>query len=391
MRKICFVVQRYGLEVNGGAELQCRQFAEKMSDRYDITVVTTKAIDYITWKNEYTDDEAVINGVKIRRFSTARERNINEFNTINKAFMNGKLIFEKQEREWIDKQGPYVPELIAYLKENKNHYDVFVFFTYLYYTTIIGIREVFDKAILVPEAHDEPFLKMKTYQRLFTLPKAIFYNTEEERQLIEGKFKNSFIKNDLGGAGIEISNCAISNSFREKYKLDEYIVYVGRIDQGKNCDILFDYFRYYKRNNKSNLKLVLMGKAVIDVPTDSDIVNLGFVSDEDKFNGIAESKILVLPSEFESLSIVVLEAFSLNVPVLVNGKCPVLKGHCQKSNGGLYYQGYYEFEGCLNYFLQHEKERILMGKNGKQYVDENYRWEIITKRFGELIEYVAEG
>ena len=77
MKKICFVIQRYGDEVNGGAETLCKQLAERMTDRYDVSVLTTKAIDYMTWKDEYTADEETISGVKIRRFSVNRKRNIN--------------------------------------------------------------------------------------------------------------------------------------------------------------------------------------------------------------------------------------------------------------------------------------------------------------------------
>lgn len=391
MRNICFVVQRYGLEVNGGAELHCRQVAERLVPKYNVTVLTTRAIDYMTWKNEYTEDNDVINGVNVVRFGVLRERNINEFNEINQRFYNGLIKTDEQEQEWIDKQGPYVPNLIEYLRTHAGEYDVFIFFTYLYYTTVMGVKEVSKKAIVVPEAHDESFLSMKAYRNIFCLPKAFFYNTPEEKSLIQSKFNNTYIKSDLGGVGVEIPESVDSISFKKKYSLIDYVIYVGRIDQGKNCDILFEFFKKYKKRNPSNLKLVLMGKSVIEVPNHEDIINLGFVSDEDKFNGIAGAKLLVLPSEFESLSIVVLEAFSLKIPILVNGKCEVLKGHCIKSNGGLFYQGYLEFEGCLNYLISHPEECEIMGINGKKYVNENYQWDIIINRLEQLISYVAEG
>lgn len=391
MKKICLVVQRYGLEVNGGAELQCRQFAERLVNKFEVTVLTTKAVDYMTWSDYYQKNEDDINGVHIIRFSVKKERNIRRFNEINKNFFDGKIKTKEQEKQWIEEQGPYVPGLVKYLKENKDYYDAFLFFTYLYYTTVIGIQFVSQKAILIPEAHDEPFLKMESYRQLFYEPKAIFYNTEEERRLVERKMQGLVVKNNIGGVGVEIPKQIEAEAFKEKYKLDDYIIYVGRIDEGKNCDILFDFFRNYKERNPGNLKLVLMGKSVIEVPCHQDIVNLGFVSDQDKFNGIAGARLLVLPSEFESLSMVVLEAFALKIPVLVNGKCEVLKGHCIKSNGGLFYQGYLEFEGCLNYMLSHSEECKIMGENGKLYVDENYRWDIIINRLERLIDYVAKG
>lgn len=390
MKKICFIVQRYGLEVNGGAELHCRQLAEHLVGQFDVTVLTTKAIDYISWANEYEKDEESINSVKVKRFAVPFPRDMKVFNKINDEFFLGKITSPKQEREWIDKQGPYLPDLIKYLKYNHDIYDVFIFFTYLYYPTVIGINEVADKAIVIPTAHDEPFLKMEIFRNVFVKPKALFYNTTEERKLITEKFSNAHIKSDIGGVGVEIPNDINPKRFMDKYHLDNYIIYVGRIDEGKKCDVLFKYFSLYKKRNINDVKLVLMGKNVIKIPKHKDIYSLGFVNDQDKFDGMSGAELLILPSEFESLSMVVLESLSLNVPVIVNGDCEVLKGHCLKSNAGLYYKNYFEFESCINYILEHKAERAQMGSNGIRYVKNNYQWPVIVKKLSVLIDYVCE-
>lgn len=391
-RKICFVIHRYGLDVNGGAELHCRQLAEQLVNKYDVTVLTTKAIDYMTWGNYYASDDEIINSVKVKRFPVEKERNIDEFNKINLLFGEGKIKSEEKEQEWIEKQGPFCPKLVEYIKKNCDTYDVFIFFTYLYYNTVYGLPEVHDKSILIPTAHDEPYLNIQQFKKVFKLPKAIFYNTSEEKDLIESKFSNSEIKNDLGGVGVTVPEKIDAIRFKSKYHIDdEYMIYVGRIEAGKKCDELFRYFDLYKKRNDKNIKLVLMGKSSIDIPERDDVLNLGFVSDEDKFDGIAGSKFLILPSKYESLSMVVLEAFSLSIPVLVNGECEVLKGHCLKSNGGLFYKGYYEFEACVNYLLSHSKQCEIMGINGKKYVNNNYQWNIIIDKLAKLIDYVSEG
>ncbi len=126
--KVCFVVQRYGIEVNGGAELQCRLFAEHLNEYYDVDVVTTKAISYMTWKDEYVDDSENINGVNIHRFSVAKERNQDSFNSINGRFMNEGLSID-EEQEWIDEQGPYCPDMIDYIRNHKDEYKAGVFCT----------------------------------------------------------------------------------------------------------------------------------------------------------------------------------------------------------------------------------------------------------------------
>lgn len=98
----------------------------------------------------------------------------------------------------------------------------------------------------------------------------------------------------------------------------------------------------------------------------------------------------MLPSPFESLSISVLEAMTLGVPVIVNGRCEVLKGHCIKSNAGFYYYDYVEFREFLNYLLNHPNDYEAMSANGKRYVHENYRWNVIMEKFGRLIDTVTQ-
>lgn len=389
-KKICLVVQRYGLEVNGGAELQCRQFAEQLTSQYkEVHVVTTKAIDYVTWENEYTADEEVINNVVVHRFKTAHPRNQKEFDEINGRFFRGEIFTREDENEWMEKQGPASPELLKYLEENYDTYDAFLFYTYLYYSTAMGLPLVADKAILIPEAHDDPFYRMHIFDDVFTKPKGIMFNTEEERSLIHKKYNNDYIPSELGGVGIELPEDINGDRFKEKYGLDKYIVYVGRIDVSKNCHMLFSYFSEYKKRNKDdNLKLVLMGKPVIEVPKDENIISLGFVDDQDKFDGIAGATALVLPSEFESLSMVVLEAMSVYTSVMVYGKCEVLKGHCTKSNGAFYFNNYFEFETQLNFLKRDSNELRIMLDNAYEYVQENYRWNIILDRLDSLIEEI---
>lgn len=172
--------------------------------------------------------------------------------------------------------------------------------------------------------------------------------------------------------------------------MERYLIYVGRIDKSKGCAQLFQYFEEYKRRNPGTLKLVLMGKPVMEIPSHPDILPLGFVTDEEKYNGMAGAEALVLPSRFESLSLVVLESMSLGVPVVVNGKCDVLKEHCIRSNAGLYYRDYFEFEGTLNYLLNRTELRKQMGELGVEYVEKNYRWDKIVDRLSQMVEMVGE-
>lgn len=388
--RICFVVQRYGDEVNGGAEVHARQLAEHVAQYTDheVEVATTKAIDYVTWRNEYENDEDIVNGLKVHRFPVVNERVQEKFNKISEKVAAGQANADEQEK-WMKLQGPECPALIEWLKANKDNYDRFVFLTYLYYTTYYGLQAVGKKAVLIPTAHEEWTIHIPMFRKMFELPGAFFYNTTEEKELVNRLFNTSDIPDNegIGGVGVEVPENVSAEAFREKFGIkDKFIIYVGRIDENKCCPELFTYFREYKnRHKESSLKLVLAGKEIIKVPKADDIISLGFVSEEDKFNAIAASEFLVLPSRFESLSIVVLEALKLRRPALVTAGCNVLVGHCRRSNAALYYNGYYEFEGCIDYLLSHEDECRAMGENGVKYVDTNYSWKNIVERLNGIM------
>ena len=172
--------------------------------------------------------------------------------------------------------------------------------------------------------------------------------------------------------------------FRKKNNVDNFIIYVGRIDESKGCKELFDFFLRYKKDTQSNIKLVLLGNPVMEVPKHTEIVSLGFVSEQDKFNGIKAAKLLLMPSRYESLSMVIMESWLCNNAVLVNGNSEVLKGHCKKSNGGLYYYNYEEFKECLDLLLNNIPLRSQMGKNGRKYIEKNYGWDIIESKYSKL-------
>lgn len=385
--KIAFVVQRYGLEVNGGAEFHCRLVAEHLSKYFEVEVLTTCAVDFKTWKDVYSPGTETLNGVLVRRFPVDYERDLQKFNKFSERIF-GDIHTYEDEIKWMKLQGPYSTKLLNYIRDHKDNYEYFIFFTYLYCTTFFGLPLVKEKALLVPTAHDEPPIYLSIFDSLFKQPRRLIYNTEEERKFVTSRFQNSDIPHNVIGVGIDTPEKIDDDLFIRKYKLDHFVIFVGRVDESKGCEELFDFFIRYKKEKRTSVKLVLLGKEMMEIPKKEDIIPLGFVSEQDKFNGMKAAKLLIMPSKYESLSMVLLESWLCNTPVLVNGKCDVLKGQCIRSNAGLYYETYDEFEACMDFLLEREGMRNAMGRNGMKFVLQNYSWENIEKMYISILQKV---
>lgn len=386
-KRLAIVNQRYGAEVNGGSEYYTRMLAQRLAPFYDIEVITTCAKDYDTWENFYEPGEGTVDGIKVRRFPVKKTRKQMGFlwlNRIRHYIPPAGRLFEQQ---WVAAQGPYSPDCIDYIRDNSEKYDCFIFVTYLYYLTVHGMKAADGRKILIPTAHDEEYIYMKIYQDMFREADGIIYLTEEEKQFVEQKFKNTSVRNIVAGMGIEVPQAVKPQKFREQYQIDgDYIIYVGRIEEGKGCGQLLEFYSQYAKINKKIPKLVLVGKNTMKNPVDDDIITTGFISEEDKYHAIAGAAVLILPSEHESLSISVLEAMALGVPVLVNKKSAVLTAHCEKSGAGYTYQNCGEFMKRLDELMQDCTLRSNMGKKGKCYIEQYYNWQTILTQVRSLID-----
>jgi glycosyltransferase involved in cell wall biosynthesis len=379
--KTAFVVQRYGLEINGGAELHCRWVAEHMRRHWDVEVLTTRAHDYITWKNHYPEGETVVNGVPVRRFSVTKARSPERFGRLQHFIFQNEHQ-EKDELAWLDEEGPTSPDLIGFVRAREADYDAFIFFSYRYYHSYHGIRAVPGKSFLVPTAERDPVIHLKIFKDLFRTPRAFVYNSEEEREMIQTVSGNADVPGLVVGVGTEVPTETQADRFRAKHGLaGPYVIYIGRIDQNKGCPELFDFFLRFKAQTGSPLKLVLIGNSVLRIPAHPDILPLGFLSEEDKFDGLAGAEALIMPSFYESLSMVTLEAWALGRPVLANARCDVLQGQCRRSNGGLFYSTYGEFREALILLLGSERLRAALGANGRAYYEANYTWDVIESKY----------
>jgi glycosyltransferase involved in cell wall biosynthesis len=387
--RIGFVVQRYGLEVMGGSELHCRLIAERLAKAgHKITVYTTTAKDYITWKNEYPAGETELNGVKIKRFAVARPRDIESFNAYSDWIFHHDHT-EKDEREWLDRQGPQTPELIQVLEKEESDQDVFIFFTYLYYTTYWGLKKVKGKKTLVPTAHDEPALRLGIMREVFTAPQAFMFNTESERRMLGRLFSFEGKYQEVVGVGVDFPDRADlgRQAFYQKHDLNPpFILYAGRIEPGKGCGELVGYFMRFGQFHPE-LSLVLIGNLLMSLPAHPRLRYLGFVSAEEKNAAMAAAEVTVHPSHLESLCMAALESLAVRTPILVQEAADALKDHCLRGQCGLFYSNYEEFKSSLGLLLGNKRLRAVLGENGFAYVQENYAWPIVIGKYEKLIRH----
>ncbi len=384
--KVAVVVQRYGLAVNGGAELHARYIAEHLARHGQVEVLTTCASDYVTWRNELAPGVEAVNGVSVRRFKVKRERDPLVFGK------RSERVFDQRhslgdELDWLDAEGPTSPALVDYVAQHAAGFDYCLFFSYRYYHAYYGARAAGTKAILVPTAERDATIGLSIFQPLFRSVRALMYNSPEERAMIQAVSGNHDVPGVVVGIGSDVPSNPQASRFRQKYNIrGPFAVYVGRIDHNQGCEELFEFFGGYLKDAVAKLSLVLIGNSLLPIPQHPRIHHLGFLNDVDKFDAMTAAELLLMPSYYESLSMVALEAWALGKAVLVNGKCDVLKGQCLRSNAGLFYDSYAEFVGALEAMEQNRWLTGSLGRNGRQYFRDNYDWPVIERKYLEMFE-----
>ena len=409
--KIAFVVQRYGTEILGGSEYHCRLVAERLAERHTVEVLTTCAKDYITWENAYPEGTDRIRGVTVRRFANSRTRDLASFNAYSDWIFDNAHT-RQDELEWLKQQGPWSPALIEYLERHHQTYDILIFFTYLYAPTVMGLKVAPSKSLLVPTAHDEAAIRLGIYEDVFSSAAGIVWNTEAERRFVSERFHLRALVEDVVGCGVDVPESRYAggddlptlapvlptaneplpahldgpaNAFRRRHRVHgAFALYGGRIDPGKGCEELLEYFQAFLHEG-GDASLLLMGVKLMPLPDDPHVRFAGILPDEERLHALEAATVVVVPSPHESLSLLALEAFAVGTPVLANGRSEVLVDHCRRSNAGLYYEDRWEFIEALKLLTRDAGLRAAMGRNGQAYVNANYRWDIIMHKYERMM------
>ncbi|WP_346237555.1 glycosyltransferase [Niabella insulamsoli] len=406
--KITFVALRYGLDVNGGAEVHCRMLAERLSDTYNVEVLTSRIKNYKTLEQEYAEGAEVINNVTVKRFSS-RPFDQQVYNAIRKRakwsrklrrmiyrlrmdslFFNLFPVWNfgvKNDAALLRVSEFYSEDLLQYLKVNHSASKALIFFSYVSPYTFFGSQIAPEKSVIIPTIHyHEGGIFHSIYSHLFSNVGHIAFNSVKEQALAKKIFTRSLAPNSVVAVGVDIAPAAPVALVKEKYDLPEkYALYFGRVCESKMNDLV-PYFIAYKHKYGGDLKLVLTGGVFMPKNDHPDILYTGFVTESEKTTLIENATVVINPSKSESLSLLLLEAMKLGKTALVNADCPVLKQHCLDSDfAAQYYESETDFVEKLNVLASAPgvlEENSIKAKN---YVENNYAWDLILSRLKAVI------
>jgi glycosyltransferase involved in cell wall biosynthesis len=389
--KLAVVTPRYGDEIPGGAETAARLLATRLATRpgFDVVVLTTCALDANTWENHYPAGATEIGGVRVHRFAVTRRRAADFDASTDLVVRRGSRVSDAQQQAWIEEQGPVAPGLIDAISQCDA--DAIAFHPFLYHPTVAGLPRVADRAILHPAAHDEPMLRLPLFRSVFGAAAGLAYWSDPERHLVEQRFAVASKPAVVVGLGVD-PRAGSAHAARSELGLDDdrpYLLCLGRVDDGKGARLLAECFAHYKRRRAGPLRLIFAGPVANQPPAHRDITTLGPVSDEAKWGLLRGARALVSPSAFESFSIVLMEAWSVGTPALVNSRCAVTVDHARRSGGALAFAGYAELEVELDRLNGSPALRDELGRAGRSYVESHYTWDDVIERYARFVQRVG--
>ena len=390
MKKLGFVTPWYGENIPGGAEMELRGLVSHLQEAgIELEILTTCVKQFTSdWNvNYYKEGIDIVNGVRVIRFPV-RKRDVVSFDAVNYKLMNNMPVTAEEEKIY-QQEMVNSPRLYKYLEENKEKYGLYIFIPYMFGTTFYGAQVCPEKTVLIPCLHDESYAYMNCFKEVYSKISGMIFHAKPESELANRVYDLSNVNNGILGEGVYTDISSDAQRFRDKFKINSpFILYAGRKDKGKNVDTLIKYFCEYKQRKQSDLKLVLIGGGEIDIPKENkhEIIDYGFVDLQDKYDACAAAEFLCQPSKNESFSLVIMESWLCSRPVLVHEECAVTRNFAIESRGGLYFKDYFDFEGCLNFYLEHKDKAKLMGQNGREYVLNNFAWDIIVDKYTKFFE-----
>ena len=383
--RILWVVPRFGRDVVGGAETLVRRLATRATPEGWVSeVATTCASDHVTWRNDLPAGDSIDGGVRVTRFPVDPRDERRHAETHARIVAGGARYLD--EMEWLS-SGVWSAELGRHL-EGDDH-DLVIFCPYLFGTTLWGAQAAPERAVILPCLHDEPYARLATVARVVAASRGCIFNAPAEERLARRLYQVR--RGGVVGMGFDPPDGPPAPGFAARHGLDRYLVYAGRLEEGKRVDVAVAYAVRYARERPGGPRLVLIGSGGYQPPREAAgaVLRLGYMSEADKRSAMAEALALVNPSHMESLSIVLMEAWIEGTPALVAAQSEVLAEHCSASRGGLAFATYEEYRDGVNSLLADPEAAREMGRRGREYVLDVYGWGTVSERFRAVAERLA--
>lgn len=387
-KNIAFISPRFSEQGTvGGAETLLKKLAEHAAAAgRKVTFLTTCAESHFTWENKIPPGQRRIGNLDVHYFPVDK-RDTAAFAQIQQAICSGGHFTPADEETWA-RNSVNSEALYQHLREHGADYDRIVMGPYLFGLIIAASRIHPDKTILVPCLHDEAFAYLGLMKKMFAAVRGLMFNAEPEQDFARRIFDIPDSKCSVVGMGIDPFQADPKSFAARRGLTSPYLMYSGRREGGKGTPLLCEYVNAFRERTGKDIKLVFTGSGPIEAPSElvPHILDLGFVSEQEKHDAMAGALAFVHPSTLESFGIVLLESFLAGTPALVHAGSEVLRWQCRKSGGGLWFRHYPDFEEELSLLLSNEDLRKRMGAAGREYVQKEYSWESVEKRLFDALD-----
>ena len=418
--KFAFITPRYGAEITHGAEHVCRLLAEQVCERHDVDVLTTCARDASTWKNDYPEGGDRIRGVLVRRFAATGAPDTDLLKNLTSR-LSTSAHSRADELEWVRRTGSVSSGLVEHLKRQQRNYDALVFFSYWAGTTIHGLAVAPERSVLFPCAQIEPALRFGICLEALAAPNGIGYCSPSERTLVRAHMRRHPRGEEIIGVGVEavpgaqyprlqqesagtsapaaeeeeIDGGDVDESpahlsgrgvlFRRRHRLDgRFALYGGRIDSNNGTEELIEYFDSFAAQD-GDTSLVVMGVKMMKLPPEPWLRLAGVLPNRERMVAMEAADVAIAPDPDDLVAEQVLESFAVGTPVLASARNGAAVDHCRRAHAGLYYANREEFVAALRAIMSNSRLREALGRNGRKYVQQHYRWDLVLARFERLV------
>jgi glycosyltransferase involved in cell wall biosynthesis len=392
--RLGLLVPRYGEEVVGGTEHWLRELCEHLvADRgWTVEVFTTCAQSAATWADEYRPGTTAEGGVTVHRFRSLSGRNSGYLHQLERLRRDPTSYTVAEAAEYVRLVGPVCPAATAaaVAAVEDGHCELMAVTPYLYWPTVTAVPRMGRRVIFHGAAHDEPELYLPVMAPVFEAVGGFAFNSFSERELVERNFAVGHLPSGVIGNAVD-EGAGDPAAARGALGLDPdepFVLCVGRVERAKGATALAAMWDLYVERSRARRveapRLVLLGPEHEQIRAGPAVLRAGRQPESVKWGALAACELLVAPSAQESFSLVVLEAWLAGRPVVVNGRCGPTVEHCRRSGGGIWFDGYGDFEAGVDRLLGAPDLRDELAARGAAYTRDVFAWPRILDRYEEL-------